>query len=84
MSTRGAELAQHACDRRGDNSFATEELLSEAAQPTIEDDICVMRTSMCLLVTLSFIQDASGATRHSKCASWIVMSIAFGAEKMTR
>ena len=84
MGTRGADMAQHVRDRRGDNSFATEELLSEAPQPTIEDDVCARRTSTYLLVTLSFIQDVSGATRNSKCARWIVMSIAIGGEKMTR
>ena len=30
MITRGADMAQHMCDRRDHNSFATEELLSEA------------------------------------------------------
>ena len=64
MGTRGADMAQHVCDRRVHNSFATEELLSEAPQPTIEDDVCARRTSTYLLVTLSFhFQDVSGTTR---------------------
>ena len=79
MSTRGTEMAQHVCDRRRDHSFATEELLTEAANPTIEDDVCVRRIGTYLRVTRSFIQDASGTTRNSECASWIVMSIAIGA-----
>ena len=58
--------------------------VKEAPKPTLEDDVCVRRTSTYLLVTLSYIQDVSGATRSSKCARWMVMSIAIGPEKMTR
>ena len=81
MSTRGAEMAQHVCNRRGDHSFATDQLLTEAAKPTIEDDVCVRRIGTYLLGTLSLTQDASSATRNSECASSIVMSIVTGAER---